>query len=48
MIGFRAWAYVAAALGLLGLVGGDNLPIVSAFTQSFDHVQIDAGALHRQ
>ncbi len=36
--------YIAAVLVLIGLVGGDNLPIVATFTQTFDHVNIDCPA----
>jgi hypothetical protein len=38
------WLYVAAVLALAVLVGGDNLPIVQTFTQTFDHVNIDCPA----
>lgn len=38
------WVYVAVVLGLAGLVGADNLPIVQTFTQTFDKVDIGCPA----
>jgi hypothetical protein len=38
------WVYVAAVLGLAGLVGSANLPIAEAFTRAFDTVTIDCPA----
>jgi hypothetical protein len=38
------WVYVAAVLGLAGLVGAANLPIAEAFSRLFDTVTIDCPA----
>jgi hypothetical protein len=38
------WLYVGAVLGLAVLVGGDNLPIVATFAQTFDKVDISCPA----
>ena len=39
-----AGAYTAAVLVLAGLAGGTNLPVVEAFTRSFDTVTLDCPA----
>jgi hypothetical protein len=38
------WTYVGLVLVVGGLIAADNLPIVDAFTRSFDHVVIDCPA----
>jgi hypothetical protein len=43
-MGFARWTYVAAVLGLAVLTGADNLPIVDAFTRTFDKVDIGCPA----
>jgi hypothetical protein len=43
-MGALRWAYVGVVLALAVLVAADNVPIVNAFTQAFDHVVIDCPA----